>query len=801
MVFEKKYWSEDEYTRKNGADYTGYVGVLNGEAYIFDTEEKLVKNSTYLTQINTSKYFFDRVLDEELHLPYTKKDILFSANDFLNKATVKSILNKLQKNNDYIFKSAIISNTLIPDVEDCAILATKDKSGARFINILGEPIEPDETGGIAQKDILGVNWIPNPIYKAGQTPDIEKLVLKAGDKPLNQYPSNIKNIPETKIITDLENGKMELYSLRQKQTTRTALDDTFFETVNEFGKKTSPIFDFDNIVQTELIASDIKLDENDKKYVKLIFLMLFKTKLVLFQQRYYPEAEDYQLNFTGTSFVDFNDKEKVLVLDKIDPHNGSSLTFLNLQDMRIKNNYLYLVDSELNMALRYNAAYLFGENSPDVDDAAWDIKILRLLDILQGDGTSTDEIYFNNPKSICADDNYIYVADSGNGCIKVYSEDFNYYKSLNYGHFTNQDIQYICCNPYTFELEDGTKVKENSLWVFSTVSNSIFVTVMSDLKQVYFKKIQNIELIDDKWSWEEKIKSVKFSFTNSNYYYICTTKRVYKVHLSRPYYPFASLSYFKQRNILSSLVWSTVMYPWHSMPNGEGEQKINITWGFHPNTSSAEILKNAGFALIGCDSSEIIKDNIQKQFDGDIIFHIGSLFNQTSIDTYIKRNNVKFNEIPNNELAKMVECSGIFIYNEPSTYISSISDPKIECYITEDLNKIYDGEYINPITFNKSIYKLVSNVVGLKNTLMGKFQAGTNLDNIVVYDSLILDDYFQLTRIENNDDFFIHDNEPTSIVLNRIFEKIYDIQEKFVAHMNAKFISSPSFTNNNFRMI
>ena len=133
------------------------------------------------------------------------------------------------------------------------------------------------------------------------------------------------------------------------------------------------------------------------------------------------------------------------------------------------------------------------------------------------------------------------------------------------------------------------------------------------------------------------------------------------------------------------------------------------------------------------------------------------------------------------------------------TCITSVN--KINCYITEELNKIYDDEYINPITFNKTIYKLISNVVGIKNILMGRFQAGTNLDNIVVYDSLILDDYFQLTRIENNDDFFIHDNEPTSIIVNRIFEKIYDLQEKFITHMEAKFISSPSFTNNSFRMI
>lgn len=809
MIFEKKYWSTGEFTRKNGSDYTGYVGVYKKEAYIYDTEEKLVKNSNYKTQINTSKYFFDRVLDEELALPYSKKDILFGANDFLNKTTIKAALNKLQENNDYIFKSAIISNTLIPDVEDCALLATNDESTAYFVNIIGQFIEPDpETGGIPENKLVEVAWIDNPSYKPGQRLEKERLELKAGDKPLNQYPANIKVVPQTAINVKLENGNLKLYNLKSKQTTRTALDETFYETVDENGKKTTPKFNFDEILQTELMVSDVKLDENGKKFIKLIFLILFKTKLVLFQQKYWPESEDYEENFKQDSFVSFNDETKTLVLDKVDPHNGSSLEFLNLQDMRINGNYLYLVDSDLNMVLRYNAAYLFGENSPDVDDAAWNIKILRLLDILQGDGASNDEIYFNKPKSICGDDNYIYVADSGNGCIKVYSEDFNYYRSINYGSFTNHSIEYICVNPYAFDLADGTHIGENSLWVFSTHKNSIYLTIAVNFRQVYFKKISNIELLDDRWSWPEQIKSVKFSFTNSNYYYICTTKRIYKVHLSRPYYPFASLSYFKQRNILSSLVWSTVPYPWHTLPAGEGDQPINITWGFHPSESSAEILKNAGFAVTGCHSTEKIKALVrgeemvkEKQFDGDMIFHIGSLFDQTAVDTYLKRNNLKFTDIPKTEMAKMVKCSGIFVYNEPSSYISTLTDPQIPCYITEEINQINDSEYINPLTFNKTVYKVIYNLVNIKNILMGKFQAGTNLDNIVVYDSIILDDYFQTMRIENNDDFFIHDNEPTSIVINRIFEKIYDLQSKFISHMNAKFISSPSFTNNNFRII
>ena len=110
--------------------------------------------------------------------------------------------------------------------------------------------------------------------------------------------------------------------------------------------------------------------------------------------------------------------------------------------------------------------------------------------------------------------------------------------------------------------------------------------------------------------WDEEFKSVKFSFTNSNYYYLATTKRVYKLHLSKPFYPFASLSYFKQRMLLSTMVWSRVPYPWHILPCGEDESGIDITWGYPPATTSAEILDNKAFCLCGVD--EDIAKNFPK---------------------------------------------------------------------------------------------------------------------------------------------------------------------------------------------
>jgi hypothetical protein len=78
-----------------GDYYSGYVGILNGDAYIFDTGELLIKTKNYKTQFNVSEMFFDRILDEEISLPYSKKEVIFHANDFLYKGSIKNILQKL----------------------------------------------------------------------------------------------------------------------------------------------------------------------------------------------------------------------------------------------------------------------------------------------------------------------------------------------------------------------------------------------------------------------------------------------------------------------------------------------------------------------------------------------------------------------------------------------------------------------------------------------------------------------------------------------------------------------------------
>lgn len=801
MEFEKKYWSSNEFSYSNGESYTGYVGIYNKEGYTYDKKEKLIKNDKYITQFNTSEEFFDRILDEEISLPYKKEDVQFHANDFLYRGTIKSILQKLQANNDFIFKCASLSDTLVPAVNDCSILASINNSKYVFIDDEGN--EYDEVPDIADDSQNGIKraiergFIVNPNHDAEKYPDEAVYVIKNGDKPKESYPSKWYMVPNTKYIIDIEEGILRRYDLASQKNTRTALDSTFYPQVMDDGTIKQPKYNFHEIVGSEMVITNVGLDEEGNKRVKLLIFLLFKTKLVVLRYIYYPD--NFASNAKHGMDIDFRRNSKdILVLDRVDANNKNSLKFLSLKDICVRGNYLFLVDEKLNMVLRYDISYIRSQQG----EAAWNEKSIRLLDNLQGEGKVKDEIYFNKPCSIAADDNFIYVADGGNGCIKKYSESFDYVSTIKNGNFTEHNIQTISINPYQFKMSDGTMLEPNSLWIFSTTGTGLYLSILSGTKIVYSRRIEKLELLTDKYTWDEEFKSVKFSFTNSNYYYLSTTKRVYKLHLSKPHYPFASLSYFKQRVLLTTMVWSKVPYPWHILPCGEDDSGIDVTWSYHPPSSSAEVLDNKCFCLCGNDSMNYIsEDGTMEQFDGDLILQIGTLYNQSKIDTYCKRNNCLFNDIPQSELSKMINCSGVFLYTETDSWLSSMSKLDFPAYMSEDIEDINSSEYVNVLTFNKLLYKVVYNLINIKNHIMGRFWGCYNLDGIMVYDQMEYDDFFQNLRIDKNDDLFMHDNEPLSIIANRTFEKVHDLQEKILRHMEAKYRAQGAFTNNSFLII
>lgn len=1115
MTFEKKYWSANEFTDSNGKDFVGYVGICDGTAYKIETNEKLVKKNLYLNRINLSDDNFDRVLSQKLVLPFEKKDVTFAANDFLYARTVKTIIERLQANNDYLYKNAIISNSILPAANECILFSSlttddgdfdtskrgflgkwdfsssalssktqddsylyaqteneikyfaKTKLGKKVENIdentnfisveqysesysgptdpkevwkdlYGRDIETDidydseeisaeeistqfetaeneptqikeyfytsfpaENVKFAEQDgpitcnlekngeikvyslgfifedktapediIVNTNFVftKSKEYKAGD--GFIYVIYTSSDKPLNSGAIIISGLEGCRIVCSSDNEVLfscdytigtedKLYSkcktlpnairkaeykfvwtpdssattpieieaydanwtyqyLKETKAWRespnpalvkmsdTFNDERYFEVSNSmraadvysimrsnyndcwypklkrtvsytisgeinninYKEKTYSVSTFkvekdsdsslkivksykapdevyadlcstyyepdSDIPATERIyssipeivqetysitkeaelhdfnsitASEILIRDVDEGSCNIIVFLLFKTKLLLFKTKYYFDAATGENKNYISSVADKNnpdlqiDLNNAIVIDHINPHDDSSLKFLNLNAIKIHKNSLYLVDNKLDMILRYNIGWLTNSNE-NIEDVFNENSII-LTDVLQGYGSSTDKIYFNNPYSIDVNDDFVYIVDRNNKCVKVYSTNFNFVKTLKNGYFSTHDIQSVAINPYPCKINE-VSIGANSVWIVSALNNKIFISVLEDDIVKVYGQIEDISLLQDEYSWVEEVRTLKFSATHSNYFYLITSKRAYKFHVSRPFYPFASLSYFKQRSIVGTMRWSAMRYPWHSIPSIFGVDALGsdvatnnqVTWDYLPPSSSAEILDNKCFCLT---SNEAI--------EGDVIFHFGILYDNSQVYSYIKDKKknfdgeMYFSDISSGDLADMIKSSAMLLYVEPDSFISTLANNKLEIYDIYKIEDNLDDDYINALTINKILHSLVYNLAKIKNSLIGHYRAATNLDNVIIYDNVVLNDYFNNLQFDESENYFIHSNEVLSIMANRPFEKIYDLQVKILEKMQTEYMAAQSYINNTSRLI
>ena len=646
------------------------------------------------------------------------------------------------------------------------------------------------------------------------------------------YPIEAPQIVDNTLIRGYKSAKVVEAELKNGYFNKNKFDiiPTLKEELQTIDSEDIPLHNFNDIQSCEVVIRNVASD-SEGHYANLIIFIAFKTKILVLKTKYYftPEYKNYSINdirdevalenmtnsdkinnypdlyFNLTGDGKNNVKCGYLEIDSVNYNDEDSLKFINIENIKVHKNMLYVLDGKLNMVLRYDISYLVSPDENIENSNTFNRKSVKLVDVLHGDGDITDKIYFNRPYCIDVDDDNAYIVDRGNKCVKVYSSALNFIKVLKNGFYASHDIQAVAINPFKSNI-NGIEIKEKSVWIVSTLKKRIFLSVLEDEIVKFQGQIEDISLVEDRYSWTEEIKGLKFSETNSNYFYLNTNKRIYKFHTSNPLYPFASMSYFKQRSLVGNMIWSSLNYSWNRVPAiytditediGFNEE---VTWGYEPPTSSAEILDNKCFSLAA------YSDDANK-FEGDIIFHYGILYDNNKIRDYIKNNRHKFknnemyfSDIPTSVIANYIKSAAMLLYNEPASYISSIANPKMKIY-DDSIVANLDNDYINPLTFNKLIYSVAHNLLHIKNMLLGTFKAAANLDNVIVYDNMMLNDYFNNLQLRNNPDYFIHDNEVVSIAANRVFENIFDLQQKIIDNMQTIFMASQSFVNNSSRMI
>ncbi len=413
---------------------------------------------------------------------------------------------------------------------------------------------------------------------------------------------------------------------------------------------------------------------------------------------------------------------------------NSDKIYSKIQDIAISNNrYVYISDSGNNSIYKYDIS---GYTTSDVTITNQKF----LVDVMGYEGDSKNKSAFNGPTVIEANANRLYVYDSGNKCIKVYTSDLSWVNTfiLN-ADITIKDIAYNEYHDAVFAIAEKTNF-DYTLLVFDRDIKNLLNEY--DLDEKYeeiidgeVKKISAnrkgrvLYTLDSR----EELRGIRFSSQDSNIFYIFSNYNIYKKFLTKPQSTIGKWSITK-----AGISWG---YIWNFIDVNYND--LFVTW----NTISASDRENINII----DMSIIPRDD---NFD-DIFVPI---------------------KAGSPEAFKILYC------NEYTLYDTALMTSEIDVYNTTRFGT-FDDEYVNAFTINKEIYKQIFNVLALRNLLKGRFTGSYNKAGNLIYEQYdyITDEEIAEISINSVENFYVHENEHVSSeVLNRSLRKLYSIQSKMI---------------------
>lgn len=570
---------------------------------------------------------------------------------------------------------------------------------------------------------------------------------------------------------------------------RTLDDNTFFSTKDIKAK-----FDMFDLNCSDIVVTDVGTHHKGK-VAKLLLVLGFKDKIVFVRTLHSPDNVHLDTDFgENINFIENwrppkvedeeekkeeKEKEKeeeeksrnrdIIVLNRIEPLNKNSVKFLNVQDVKIEGDYLFVVDNKLNTLIKYDISQLLHGTTMN----QWNVNNIQIVDSIQG-SVMNSSVYFKNPSGVAISNDAVYLADRGNNVVKKYTTSLDFIKTLKCGKFATQEIKSITTNPNSFKLEDGTLVESGSVWVLSKTTNHVYITIISNDKVILSKQIHGLTLQDE--IFEEDVLKIRFSPSDSNYYYIVTNKRTVKAHASRPTLVFGTIDIFHDSKIVANNVWKKTSFSWGG--------RVTSIWGMAPDEylglQNAYI--NKCFCVCGCDKS------LATQFNGDIVFNVTLSLNKLNASKTIASQKVKtLHDLPNYLKTECLQGCFFLFYTAKHTFRSALSNINYSCYDNDDITEINDSEYIDTITLNKSLYKMAFNLVSFKNLLNGRFWGYYDENGLMKHDKIVQDSIFKSIKVDSSNDsknFFVHANEPNTIIINRTFECIWNIQNQICRFLN-----------------
>jgi len=199
--------------------------------------------------------------------------------------------------------------------------------------------------------------------------------------------------------------------------------------------------------------------------------------------------------------------EKVLTVSQID--QGYGVPFKSVCDFEFYKNNLFVLDCELNRLIKYDASGFYELNTVTNNR-------LFYIDSIGNYGDQNSKTDFYDPKGITIFNNFIFVLDSGNKCIKKYDTNLNW--------------------KYTFRLYQDF-LSAFPIDIAADSNGNLFVLTDNDKIFIYDNDIKNRKIIDLVALKEndEKFKKLVFSQSDTNIFYLYSDKNIYKKLVNKPY--------------------------------------------------------------------------------------------------------------------------------------------------------------------------------------------------------------------------------------------------------------------------
>jgi len=340
-----------------------------------------------------------------------------------------------------------------------------------------------------------------------------------------------------------------------------------------------------------------------------------------------------------------------------------------------------------------------------------------LQGVIGGEGNTDRRTNFREPTVLACNDEYLAVYDSGNKCIKLFTTFLEYVTTLTIFNLREERLGIETFNMMEFDPDF------KSLYVITTDEDGGSILYRLDVET---REVERVVMVENIGS--DRVRSIAFSQVDSNYWQFCTGSTVYKKYKTTPE---VSVGHYTQENL------------------------------FNPKTSSSWDLQDTKF------KSSNFKWNLNSSLVGtseDEFKGIGVTSSSNGQDRVV-----------------VVAKSKIYYFNEPTStaYQKVINKFNYTNYGVNGFSLSPD-EYIQPAVINSEIYKVVYDLLVLKNNIVGRFSSKYEGGDAVLQKYNYNIDLKKLSE-DNIANYFIHHNEENILgAINRVFDEIYTIQDRLI---------------------